>query len=51
MANRIALLFGLPNWWLLVLCTAMAGGIAGGLAALSGSYSNNWLRRLNVADS
>lgn len=46
MAGRVALMFGLPNWWLLVLSTALIGGLTGGLAALAGSYMNNWLQTI-----
>ncbi len=33
---RVAALFGLPNWILLLLITAIIGGLVGGMSALSG---------------
>lgn len=38
LAMRVATLFKLPNWMLLLLATALIGGFVGGLAALSGFY-------------
>jgi len=37
LAGRVAKLFQLPNWILLLLVTALIGGLVGGMAALSGS--------------
>lgn len=36
LAGRVATLFQLPNWILILLVTAIIGGLVGGLAALSG---------------
>ncbi|MGZ3872974.1 MAG: hypothetical protein ACXVJD_08645 [Mucilaginibacter sp.] len=36
LAARVAALFHLPNWILLLLVTALIGGIVGGMSALSG---------------
>lgn len=36
LANRVAHLFHLPNWLLLLTVTALIGGLAGGMSALSG---------------
>lgn len=39
LSRRIAEIFSLgENWFLLILITALVGGLVGGLAALSGSY-------------
>lgn len=37
LAERVAKLFQLPNWMLLLLVTAFIGGLVGGMAALSGA--------------
>jgi len=37
LASRVATLFQLPNWILLLLVTGFIGGVVGGLAALSGA--------------
>jgi hypothetical protein len=36
LAARVAVLFHLPHWSLLLLITALIGGLVGGLSALSG---------------
>ena len=36
LAKRVAELFTLPNWILLLLITALIGGLVGGMSALSG---------------
>ncbi len=36
LAGRIATMFHLPNWILLLLATALIGGLVAGMAALSG---------------
>ncbi len=36
LAQRVAKLFQLPNWILILLITALIGGIVGGMSALSG---------------
>ncbi|WP_342647289.1 hypothetical protein [Mucilaginibacter sp. CSA2-8R] len=38
LAERVAQLFGLPHWTLLLLITCVIGGLVGGLSALSGYY-------------
>ena len=35
LATRMAQLFQLPNWWLLLIVTGFIGGLVGGLSALS----------------
>jgi hypothetical protein len=37
LAERVAKLFQLPNWILLLLVTAFIGGLVGGMSALSGA--------------
>lgn len=37
LAGRVAHLFQLPNWILLLLVTCIVGGLVGGMAALSGA--------------
>jgi hypothetical protein len=36
LATRVSRLFHLPNWLLVLLITALIGGLVGGMAALSG---------------
>jgi hypothetical protein len=36
LAQRVAKLFQLPNWILILLVTALIGGLVGGMSALSG---------------
>jgi uncharacterized membrane protein YhaH (DUF805 family) len=36
LAKRVATLFQLPNWLLLLFITALIGGLVGGMSALSG---------------
>jgi hypothetical protein len=36
LAKRVAQLFQLPNWMLILLITALIGGLVGGMSALSG---------------
>ena len=36
LAKKVAQLFQLPNWILILLITALIGGLVGGMAALSG---------------
>jgi uncharacterized membrane protein YhaH (DUF805 family) len=36
LAKRVAQLFLLPNWILILLVTALIGGLTGGMSALSG---------------
>jgi hypothetical protein len=38
LAARVATLFTLPHWSVLLAITALIGGLVGGLAALSGFY-------------
>ena len=38
LASRVATLVQLPNWILLLLVTALIGGLVGGLSALSGFF-------------
>lgn len=38
LAKRIAIMFHLPHWMLLLLITAIIGGLVAGMAALSGYY-------------
>lgn len=36
LASRVAVLFHLPHWTLLLIITALIGGLVGGMSALSG---------------
>jgi hypothetical protein len=36
LAKKIAVLFQLPSWWLILIITGLVGGLVGGFAALSG---------------
>jgi hypothetical protein len=36
LAKRVAMLFGLPNWIIVLIVTGVIGGLVGGMAALSG---------------
>jgi hypothetical protein len=36
LAKRIAALFHLPSWWLILVVTGIVGGLVAGFAALSG---------------
>ena len=38
LSNKVAQIFTLPNSFLLVLITAIIGGLSGGFGALTGSY-------------
>jgi ABC-type multidrug transport system fused ATPase/permease subunit len=44
LTERIAALLGLPASFLLIVVTALAGGIVGGMAALSGYYMRQLIR-------
>jgi hypothetical protein len=46
LATRVAHLFHLPNWILLLAATALIGGLVGGLSSLSGLY----VKRLFIKD-
>jgi len=41
LAKRVATLFQLPNWLLLLFITALIGGLVGGMSALSGVLLKN----------
>jgi hypothetical protein len=43
LASRVAAIFSLPNNALLLLITSLIGGLAGGFAAMTGSYFRNWI--------
>jgi hypothetical protein len=45
LAGRVAKLFQLPNWILLLLVTALIGGLVGGLAALSGALARKSFKK------
>ncbi len=45
LADRVAKLFQLPNWILLLLVTALIGGLVGGMASLSGSLVRRSLQK------
>jgi hypothetical protein len=45
LAGRLAVLFSLPSGWLAVLVTGVVGGVAGGLAALTGNRLRGLLAR------
>jgi len=36
LATRVAKMFQLPQWWMVLAITAIIGGLAGGMCALSG---------------
>ncbi|MDN3581228.1 hypothetical protein [Mucilaginibacter flavus] len=36
LAKKIAVLFQLPSWWLILIITGLVGGLVGGFSALSG---------------
>jgi hypothetical protein len=38
LASRVAVLFHLPGWAILLILTAIIGGLVGGLSAISGVY-------------
>jgi hypothetical protein len=42
LASRIASMFGLPHWLLLVVCSALLGGLISSLASLGGGYFRRW---------
>ena len=42
LTDRVAGIFSLPNSELLILITAIIGGLAGGFGALTGSYLRSW---------
>lgn len=44
LAARVAALFKLPNWWVLLFITAFIGGLVGGMASLSGLLVRRALR-------
>ena len=43
LADRVAAIFTLPNSMLLILVTAIIGGLAGGFGGLTGSTLRNWI--------
>ena len=43
LTERVAGIFSLPNKFLLMLLTAVVGGLVGGFSALTGSLIRNWL--------
>jgi len=43
LADRVAAIFSLPNSMLLILITAVVGGLAGGIGGLTGSTLRNWI--------
>ena len=45
LAERVAKLFQLPNWILLLLVTAFIGGLVGGMSALSGTLVKKALKK------
>ena len=45
LATRVAHLFFLPNWIVLLLVTALIGGLIGGMAALSGTLVKGALKK------
>ena len=45
LAERVAKLFQLPNWILLLLVTAFIGGLVGGMSALSGALFKKSLKK------
>ena len=45
LATRVASLFQLPNWLLLLIVTAFIGGLVGGMAAVSGALIKKAFRK------
>ncbi len=45
LSQKLIALFGLPHPFLFVLLTAVIGGVAGGMAALTGAYGRRLLRK------
>jgi hypothetical protein len=46
LVNRVIQLFPLPHWWvLLLLISALIGGLVGGMAALSGTLMKNVFKK------
>lgn len=43
LTDRVAGIFSLPNNFLLILITAIIGGLAGGFGALTGSRLRSWI--------
>ena len=43
LTERVAAIFSLPNSGLLIIITAVIGGIASGFGGLSGSQLRNWI--------
>ncbi len=43
LTDRVAAIFSLPNSQILILITAIIGGIAGGFGGLTGSQLRNWI--------
>jgi len=43
LTNRVAGIFSLPNGFLLILVTAIIGGLVGGFGALTGSQLRAWI--------
>lgn len=43
LTERVAAIFSLPNNWLLIMITAIIGGLAGGFGALTGSHLRSWI--------
>jgi hypothetical protein len=43
LSDRVAAIFSLPNSILLIVVTAIVGGLAGGFGGLSGSLFRNWI--------
>ena len=43
LTNRIAAIFSLPSSFLLIVITAIIGGLVGGFAALTGTYLRSWI--------
>lgn len=48
LTERIAAIFSLPNAWILILVTALIGGLVGGFGALTGCYLRNWIMPTDV---
>jgi len=43
LTDRVAAIFSLPNSQMLILVTALIGGLAGGFGGLTGSQLRNWI--------
>jgi len=48
LATRVAALFGMPHWFIILGITAVIGGMVGGLASLSGLFVKRAFEKDNL---